>query len=254
ANQRLLELDQARKQFYRNISHEPSTPMTPIVGYVKLLGDQELGPLNPHQLKAVRAIDDCANRLRGLIDNLLDVTAIETDRMRFVFKDYDLHTVAQRALSRFRTEFESKGLKLVVDIAPPPLKALGDPDRLGRAIEQLLDNAAKFTPTGGTVLFRVRSLDEEEFEICVADSGPGVPDDVQTRIFEPFFQADGSVTRSFGGAGVGLAVVRGVAVGHGGSVHLLSPANEVGEGKRLTGASFAMRFAKHARAALSRPR
>lgn len=253
ANHRLLELDQARKQFYRNISHELSTPMTPIVGYVKLLGDQELGPLTPHQLKAVRAIDECANRLRGLIDNLLDVTAIETDRMRFVFKDYDLHTVAQRALARFRTEFESKGLKLVVDVAAPPLKGLGDPERLGRALEQLLDNAAKFTPSGGTALCKVSSLNEEEFEIKVADSGPGVPDDVKTRIFEPFFQADGSVTRSYGGAGVGLAVVRGVAVGHGGSVQLTSPANEKAEGQRLTGACFAMRFAKHARSVLSRP-
>lgn len=252
ANQRLLELDQARKQFYRNISHELSTPMTPIVGYVKLLGDQELGPLNPHQLKAIRAIDECANRLRGLIDNLLDVTAIETDRMRFVFKDYDLHSVAQRALSRFRTEVETKGLKLVVQVAPPPLKGLGDPERLGRALEQLVDNAVKFTPAGGTVLVRVAPLNDEEFEIRVADSGPGVPEDVKTRVFEPFFQADGSVTRSYGGAGVGLAVVRGVAVGHGGSVQLTSPANETADGVKLTGACFSMRFAKHARSALSR--
>jgi signal transduction histidine kinase len=149
---------------------------------------------------------------------------------------------------------ESKGLKLVVDVAPPPLKGVGDPERLGRAIEQLLDNAAKFTPTGGTVLVRVGPLDEEEFEIRVADSGPGVPEEAKNRIFEPFFQADGSVTRSYGGAGVGLAVVRGVAVGHGGSVQLTSPANEVAEGQRLMGACFSVRFAKHARAALSRPR
>src|SRR5690606_25313210 len=147
ANQRLLELDQARKEFYRNVSHELSTPMTPIVGYVKLLGDLELGPLNEHQLKAVHAIDDCASRLRGLIDNLLDVTAIETDRMRFVFKEYDLHSLAQRHLARYRREFESKGIGLIVDVAPPPLRGGGDPDRLGRPLEQLLDNAAKFTPS-----------------------------------------------------------------------------------------------------------
>lgn len=252
ANQRLLELDQARKQFYRNVSHELSTPMTPIVGYVKLLGDQELGPLNAHQLKAVRAIDDCANRLRGLIDNLLDVTAIETDRMRLVFKEYDLHTLCQRVLARFRTECEAKGLRLVVSVAPPPLKGVGDPERLGRALEQLVDNAAKFTPQGGTIGVQVSALNEEEFVIQVADSGPGVPPEAQARVFEPFFQADGSVTRSFGGAGVGLAVVRGVALGHGGSVHLTSPANVMVDGQLLTGASFAMRFAKNARAVVPR--
>lgn len=252
ANQRLLELDQARKEFYRNVSHELSTPMTPIVGYVKLLGDLELGPLNEHQLKAVRAIDDCASRLRGLIDNLLDVTAIETDRMRFVFKEYDLHSLAQRHLARWRREFEAKGIVLLVDVAPPPLKGVGDPDRLGRALEQLLDNAAKFTPENGTVFVKIGPRSDSEYEIRVSDSGPGVPDDVKTRVFEPFFQGDGSVTRSFGGAGVGLAVARGVATGHGGSVALRSPANERIGDKTLRGASFTMVFAKHARAALSR--
>src|SRR5215470_1932236 len=89
ANARLRELDAARTEFYRNISHELATPMTPIVGYVKLLKDEELGVLNKSQQKAIRAIDDCVRRLRGLIDNVLDVSSIETGRMRFVHADYD---------------------------------------------------------------------------------------------------------------------------------------------------------------------
>src|SRR6185369_10652317 len=87
ANERLRELDQARREFYRNLSHELATPMTPIVGYVRLLADGELGDLSAPQLKAVRAVDECAQRLRGLIDNLLDVTAIETGRMRFAVRE-----------------------------------------------------------------------------------------------------------------------------------------------------------------------
>ena len=90
ANSRLMELDQARKEFYRNISHELATPMTPIVGYVKLLIDRELGPLTAAQDKSLRAMDDCVQRLRGLIENLLDVTGIETGRMRLAYRDYDL--------------------------------------------------------------------------------------------------------------------------------------------------------------------
>ncbi len=249
ANDRLLQLDQARKEFYRNVSHELSTPMTPIVGYVKLLLDGELGPLNASQSKAVAAIDECAARLRGLIDNLLDVTAIETDRMRFVFKDYDLGTLAQGILSRWYKEFEARQLHVVFDLTPGAMPGLGDPERLGRAFDQLLDNAAKFTPGGGTVFVRVGPHSETHYEIRVSDSGPGVPQDVRTRVFEPFFQADGSVTRSFGGAGVGLAVVRGVALGHGGSVRLRSPTADDVDGKKLGGASFSMLFAKHARSA-----
>jgi signal transduction histidine kinase len=252
ANQRLVELDLARKEFYRNVSHELSTPMTPIVGYVRLLCDGELGPLNPQQLKATRAIDDCAARLRGLIDNLLDVTAIETDRMRFMFKDYELIKLVERHIARWRTEFETRGLRFEVRLAPGPLRGLGDPDRLGRALDQLLDNAAKFTPQGGTVLLQIGPHSDTEFQIVVSDSGPGVPEDVKTRVFEPFFQADGSVTRAYGGAGVGLAVVRGVARGHGGSVRLRSPCLDEVDGQPLTGAGFTMVFARHARGMLPR--
>ena len=81
--------------------------LTPIVGYVRLLRDAELGPLTEHQSKALRAIDECATRLRGLIDNLLDVTAIETDRMRFVFKNYDLSTIAKAEMERLVAELKA---------------------------------------------------------------------------------------------------------------------------------------------------
>ncbi len=250
ANRRLIELDDARKEFYRNISHELSTPMTPIVGYVRLLCDGELGPLTAQQEKAMRAIDECAARLRGLIDNLLDVTAIETDRMRFVFKDYDLTAVCAAQVARMRPEFERRQILLHAELPSTRLLGIGDPDRISRAFEQLLSNAVKFTPEGGKVFVYVGEHGEQEFEIRVTDSGPGVPEQVRTRVFEPFFQADGSVTRGFGGAGVGLAVVRGVARGHGGSVNLRSPANELVMGEVLRGASFSMVFARSARALL----
>ena len=99
---------------------------------------------------------------------------------------------------------------------------------------------------------RVAPASNEQYEIRVSDSGPGVAEDMKTRVFEPFFQADGSVTREFGGAGVGLAVVRGVARGHHGSVVLRSPANDEVDGQLLQGASFSMVFARHARS--SKPR
>lgn len=238
ANAQLRELDQARKEFYRNISHELATPMTPIVGYLKLLSDGELGPVSAPQKKSLAAMDECVQRLRGIIDNLLDVTGLETGRMRFMHRDYDLLELAARALARQKARFAEHDLALVSELPAVPLPGWGDADRLGRAIDQLLDNAVKFTPGGGVVGVRVRLLISGHFELCVADTGPGVAADKVARLFEPFFQVDGSPTRAYGGTGVGLAIVRGVARGHGGDVRVVSPADEIIDGRRLTGAAF----------------
>jgi signal transduction histidine kinase len=246
ANARLIELDQARKEFYRNVSHELATPMTPIVGYLRLLRNEELGPLAPGQAKALKAVDECAERLRGLIDNLLDVTAIETGKMRMSRREYDFLEVARRALAMAMPVFADRRIQVFEEISKIPCIGYGDPDRLQRALVQLLDNAAKFTPEGGRVGVRAQALSSHQFEFCVADSGPGVPPDAVGRVFDPFYQADGSETRSYGGAGVGLAVVRGVAQGHGGYVRASSPADEVIAGERFTGAAFAVVVAQQA--------
>jgi signal transduction histidine kinase len=238
ANRRLVELDQAKKEFYRNISHELATPMTPIVGYLKLLVDGELGDLTTPQSKALRAMDDCVQRLRRLIDNLLDVTALETGRMRFAPRDYDLADVVRAAIGR-QPAFDAGRLRLVADLPRRgTVTGMGDVDRIGRALDQLLDNAAKFVPQGGGVGIRARRLPSGHFEICIADTGPGVPAEKAAQLFEPFYQVDGSPTRSHGGTGIGLAIARGVAHGHSGDVRLASPANEEILGERFHGAAF----------------
>src|SRR5262245_46060034 len=136
ANARLKELDAARTEFYRNISHELATPMTPIVGYVKLLKDEELGPLTKPQQKALRAMDDCVKRLRALIDNLLDVTGLETGRMRFMHVDYDFLDTTRRALAQVADRFDAARIQLVEDLPRGPLTAWGDAGRLQRAMTQ----------------------------------------------------------------------------------------------------------------------
>jgi signal transduction histidine kinase len=240
ANRRLLELDQAKKEFYRNVSHELATPMTPVVGYLKLLIDGELGDLSTPQNKALRAMDDCVQRLRWLIDSLLDVTALETGKMRMAQREYDLTDVVRQAIARQRA-FDEGRLRLVADLPKRgTLAGTGDVERIGRAIDQLLDNATKFTPAGSAVGVRARRLASGHLEVCVADSGPGVPAEQQRRLFEPFYQGDGSPTRSHGGTGIGLAIVRGVAYGHGGDARHVSPANEEIVGVKFNGAAFYM--------------
>jgi signal transduction histidine kinase len=148
ANQRLIELDQARKEFYRNISHELSTPMTPIVGYTKLLLDQELGPLLPAQQRAMRSVADCVDRLRGLIDNLLDITGIETGRLRFARQPFDLVAAVRSAIGSTNEQRDKKRQSLVAELTSGSLTAQGDSRRVTRAVEQLLENASKFSAEG----------------------------------------------------------------------------------------------------------
>lgn len=238
ANARLRELDLARKEFYRNISHELATPMTPIVGYVKLLADQELGPLLPPQTKALSAMGECVDRLRGLIENLLDVTALETGKLKLASRPLDFTEVVRRAVARKRSAIERATLSLATELPEAGLSGHGDAERLGQAIDHLLDNAAKFTPSGGSVGVRARRLASGHFEVVVADTGPGVPFDKFERVFEPFYQVDGSPTRAHGGTGIGLAIVKGIVRGHAGDVRVVSPADERIGGLRLGGSAF----------------
>ena len=238
ANARLVELDRGRKEFYRNISHELATPMTPIVGYLKLLVDEELGSMNTAQIKALRAMDDCVRRLRALIDNLLDVSGLETGNMRFIHRDYDFLDTTRRVLARLADRLAERQITLVEEMPRGPLPAWGDSERLTRAMMQLLDNAAKFTPPGKNIGVRVRRLISGDYELAVADGGPGISAERAGRLFEPFYQVDGSPTRQHGGVGVGLAIARRIARGLGGDVRFESPSKEVIEGTLLTGAVF----------------
>ncbi|HEY4117905.1 MAG TPA: hybrid sensor histidine kinase/response regulator [Byssovorax sp.] len=238
ANARLREADAARTAFYRNISHELATPMTPIVGYVKLLADEELGPLNKSQQKALRAMDDSVRRLRGIIESLLDVTGLETGRMSFVQVEYDFLDTTRRALAAVADRFDDAKIQLVEDLPRGPLPGRGDANRLLRAMVHILENAAKFTPSGGAVGVRVARLSSGHFELTVADTGAGIEAEQVQRIFEPFYQVDASPTREHGGVGVGLAVARRTARGLGGDLRVDSPSVEVIDRVALPGSAF----------------
>ena len=243
ANERLRDMDRLRTAFYRNVSHELATPLTPIVGYLRMLIDGELGEVQTPQKKALRAMDDCVRRLRASLDNLVDVTGLETGKMRFFNREYDFLDTVRRAIAQQADAMAERRLTLVEELPHGPVPAYGDPDRLQRAILQILDNALKFTPEGGTLGIAVWET-ESTCEVLVADSGPGVPHDRVDRIFEPFFQIDGSPTRAHGGVGVGLAIVRRVARGLGGDVRVQLGA-QLGD-TVFPGAVFVLSVARHA--------
>ncbi len=230
ANDRLEAMARLRREFLRNVSHELATPMTPVVGYLKLLIDEELGPLTPLQRKCIESIRNSTRRLRSVTDTLLDVSSLETDRMHFYARDYDFGNIAERALEEARPRFEESGVSL--DLGDGygeergPMPGKGDPEKLRRAMVHLLDNAAKFTPREGRVQVLLQSQGSNTntmYSLTVTDSGPGISPDQFDQIFEPFYQADGSVTRAHGGVGLGLAFARRVSQAMGGNVTLESP-------------------------------
>lgn len=251
ANEQLREVERLRTEFYRNVSHELATPLTPIVGYLKMLQDLELGPLQAPQQKALRAMSDCVRRLRATLDSLVDVTALETGAMRFFHKEYDFAASVRRALIEFVPRFEERRITVLSEIPNTPLPGLSDPDRLERALGQILDNAAKFVPDGAIVGILVRVVGDR-YECVIADTGAGIAEELRSRVFDPFYQVDGSATRSHGGVGVGLAVARQVARGLGGDVRILDSVTV--EGMYLRGAVLSLTVRKRALASDGVPR
>ncbi len=244
ANARLEEMMRLRREFLRNLSHELATPMTPIVGYLKLLLDEELGPLTPVQKKSLAAVSSSTERLRNLIDTLLDVSSFETGRMHFYSRDYDFARTAARALEQVRPRFDERKVEVHVEPAPAGLKGKGDPEKLRRAMVHVFDNAAKFTPEGGQVAVAIERVDGETeayYELRVADDGPGVPPEQVPRVLDAFYQADGSVTRAHGGVGLGLAFARQVASAMGGEVRVHSPPEHEIAGCALDGTEVVLR-------------
>jgi signal transduction histidine kinase len=247
ANRRLEEHSRLRREFLRNLSHELATPMTPVVGYLKLLLGGELGPLTETQRKCLRSVEGSTQRLRSLVDTLLDVSQLETGRLHFFYVQYDFGAIVQRAIAEVRARFEEQGITFTIEpTREPAFPAIGDADKMQRAMVHVLDNAAKFTPKGGEVAVAARKgylpgVGSEWYGLFVADSGPGVPPEQIPNILQPFYQIDGSVTRSYGGVGLGLAFARRVCEAMGGGIDIQSPPSEPVAGRLLQGTCVALR-------------
>jgi signal transduction histidine kinase len=245
ANKQLEDGARLRREFLQNLSHEFATPMTPVVGYLRLLLNEEVGPLTPLQRKSVESINNSTRKLRNLIDTLLDVSHLETGRMHVWEREYDFGVVADKALAETKDQFAESGITLVLERAADAMPGRGDPDKLRRAMIHVLDNAVKFTPRGSDVAVAVRrgsvlGSRPERYEFAVVDSGPGISEHDRERIMQPFFQVDGSKTRSHGGVGLGLAFSRSVAEALGGDLRVTSPPDIEIARRTLTGTAFVL--------------
>jgi two-component system phosphate regulon sensor histidine kinase PhoR len=216
----LKRLEQARREFVANVSHELRTPLTAIKGYAETL--LHGGLADPDSAaEFVRAIDRHAERLRLLIEDLLDLAAVEQGRARLDLLPTSAAEAAAQAVGVVRPAAEAKGQTLRIDVPESLPDCLADRDRLAQVLINLLDNAIKFTPAGGRIGIEARA-DGDRLEIAVRDTGPGIPPEDLGRIFERFYRVERSRDRREGGTGLGLAIAKHLVQAMDGSLEATS--------------------------------
>ncbi|MGI8606155.1 MAG: sensor histidine kinase [Gaiellaceae bacterium] len=214
-NERLKELDALKDEFVSLVSHELRTPLTSIRGYLELVLDGEAGSLTEEQKRFLRVVERNADRLLGLVGDLLFVAQVDAGRLPIEFDDLDLALVAAECVEGSRPAAEAKRLELILDA--PPLAAKGDRGRLDQLLGNLVSNAVKFTPDGGRVTVRVSAQDEGAL-IEVSDNGIGVPEAERDQLFTRFFRSSTATENAIPGTGLCLVIAKAIAEAHGGRI------------------------------------
>jgi PAS domain S-box-containing protein len=229
------EADQANRrkdEFLATVSHELRTPLTSIIGWLRMMRE---GMLDQAAIgKALETIERNAQSQAQLIEDLLDISKIISGKMQLKIKPLDMSSVINSAVDAIRPAAEAKNIRLqiITDASVSPINA--DYERIQQVIWNLLSNAVKFTPAGGRVQVQLEQV-VSNVEVTVSDSGQGIKPEFLSRVFDRFTQADSSITRAFGGLGMGLAIAKSIVELHGGTIRAESP----GEGQ---GANFTVSF------------
>jgi signal transduction histidine kinase len=213
----------AKDDFLAVVSHELRTPLQAMLGWVRALRSRQLDAAT--SARALEAVERNTWVQAQLIEDLLDVSRIVAGKLRVDSVPMPLMPVIEAAADALRTTAEEKSIRLESVFDQPDVHVSGDAGRLQQVVWNLLANAIKFTPQGGRVQVRLSASDTQA-QISVADTGPGVPREIQPRLFERFHQGDSTRTRAHGGLGLGLAIVRHLVDLHGGTVEVRSPADD----------------------------
>lgn len=228
-NTQLRAALQAKEEIIANVSHELRTPLGLIYGYSALMEERELGPLTAEQRQALDIMLKQTEQLRFMVERLVELRTIDAAQLcRQPLDASEWLTLVVKPW-RKRAKLEDKTIYLDLDLPTPPRKLFADPEALKQALDNLLDNAIKFSLPNSAIRVQAR-IDRDTVIVSVNDQGIGIPADQLTHVFERFYQINGSATRRYGGMGVGLALCREIVEAHGGR----SWAESGGEGRGST--------------------
>jgi signal transduction histidine kinase len=215
ALERLSELTQMKANFVSNVSHELRTPLTHVKGYLELMITGSLGPVSEEQHHALAVSQKSAARLEAMIDDLIMFSLASKGELSIKQGPVDIRRLANMVVKAAAEKAAGRDVTVhaVVDGHVPLVQA--DSQKTAWVLTQLLDNGIKFTPAGGRVVLNVKPESSNLVMLSVVDTGIGIPVSRINEIFEPFHQLDESSTRRFGGAGLGLSLVRQIVEAHG---------------------------------------
>jgi signal transduction histidine kinase len=240
----LKQLDKLKSTFLATVSHELRTPLTSIIGYAEMLESGAAGVLNDGQTEYLQTIRGKADELLGLVSSLLDLGRLEAENLELEKEAVDPRSLLAGVASTIVPFANRRGVTLEVSVADTTPRVWGDPIRLRQIVVNLADNAVKFTEAGGTVTLAARPSELEvsgpsglgaslfadtrpAVVLEVRDTGIGIAEDQVAHVFDAFYQVDGGTTRSHGGAGLGLSIVKQLVDGHEGTIEVTS---KLGEG------------------------
>jgi len=225
-----VEVDRMKSEFVSTVSHELRTPMTSIKGYADLLLLGAAGPVPEAQQRFLDVIKVNADRLSSLVNDLLDISRIETGRVELDFQAVQLQEVVAQVVAslRGRARQENKDIEVVADVPADLPEVHADHDRLTQVLTNLIDNAFSYTPPGGTITVNARVQGKDWILTRVTDTGIGIPPEDIDKIFDRFFRGDDPAVQAISGTGLGLAIVSQLVQMHGGNLSVESAGRGMG--------------------------
>jgi PAS domain S-box-containing protein len=219
-NIKLIKLDKIKTEFLNTTSHELRTPMASIKGYIQMLMSQKLGNINKEQNEALNVVLRNTNRLDSLIEDILDISRLESGTMKFIPDKTNINKMITEVIETMQPTADLKNIKINKELEKIP-DIIIDSERIKNVLMNLIDNSIKFSYQDSIINLKTK-IDKDDVLFEIQDFGRGIPKNKQKKIFDRFYQVDSGIDRKFGGVGLGLTISKGIVDAHGGKVWVKS--------------------------------